>query len=193
MYGLPDADRHALEAVCGSEKLMYCVPFNIEGDRFVRGYLAITDKRIYKLLDGEVLLTVNIEGSDDFRVEVMYGRLLCPHRRSVAPCLPVHLGQKPCKILGDSPRLRDTCRDAQYHPGHKRPSGAFLSEMRQTLRQQYHDMPVLHGQARGLPQNVRHDKGTAADDVLPLHRRGVQRRVLVRCPVDRGSGGQQLP
>ena len=73
MYGLPDADRHALEAVCGSEKLMYCVPFNIEGDRFVRGYLAITDKRIYKLLDGEVLLTVNIEGSDDFRVEVMYG------------------------------------------------------------------------------------------------------------------------
>ena len=57
MYGLPDADRHALEAVCGSEKLMYCVPFNIEGDRFVRGYLAITDKRIYKLLDGEVLLT----------------------------------------------------------------------------------------------------------------------------------------
>ena len=73
MYGLPDADRHALEAVCGSEKLMYCVPFNIEGDRFVRGYLAITDKRIYKLLDGEVLLTVDIEGSDDFRVEVMYG------------------------------------------------------------------------------------------------------------------------
>ena len=73
MYGLPDADKHALEAVCGSEKLMYCVPFNIEGDRFVRGYLAITDKRIYKLLDGEVLLTVNIEGSDDFRVEVMYG------------------------------------------------------------------------------------------------------------------------
>lgn len=73
MYGLPDADRHALEAVCGSEKLMYCVPFNIEGDRFVRGYLAITDKRIYKLLDGEVLLTVKIEGSDDFRVEVMYG------------------------------------------------------------------------------------------------------------------------
>ena len=73
MYGLPDADRHALEAVCGSEKLMYCVPFNIEGDRFVRGYLAIPDKRIYKLLDGEVLLTVNIEGSDDFRVEVMYG------------------------------------------------------------------------------------------------------------------------
>ena len=73
MYGLPDADSHALEAVCGSEKLMYCVPFNIEGDRFVRGYLAITDKRIYKLLDGEVLLTVKIEGSADFRVEVMYG------------------------------------------------------------------------------------------------------------------------
>ena len=73
MYELPDADRHALEAACGSEKVMYCVPFNIEGERFVKGFLAITDKRIYKLLDGEVLLTVNIEGSDDFRVEVMYG------------------------------------------------------------------------------------------------------------------------
>lgn len=39
MYGLPDADRHALEAVCGSEKLMYCVPFNIEGDRVRPGVI----------------------------------------------------------------------------------------------------------------------------------------------------------
>lgn len=73
MYELPEADRRALDSVCGSEKLMYCVPFNIEDDRFVKGFLAITDKRIYKLLDGEVLLTVGIAGSDDFRIEVMYG------------------------------------------------------------------------------------------------------------------------
>ncbi len=73
MYELPDADKRVLETASSGERLMYCIPYNIESDRFVKGFLAITDKRIYKLLNGELLLTVNIEDSDDFRVEVMYG------------------------------------------------------------------------------------------------------------------------
>lgn len=73
MYELPDADRTALESASGGEKLMYCVPYNIEGDRFVKGFLAITDRKLYKLLNGELLLSLPIAESDDFRVEVMYG------------------------------------------------------------------------------------------------------------------------
>ncbi|MBE6636489.1 MAG: ATP-binding cassette domain-containing protein [Ruminococcaceae bacterium] len=73
-YDLPDADRAALEAAAPPDEiLMYAVPYNICEDRFVKGFLVITDKTIYKLLDGKVLLTLPIEGCDDFRVEVMYG------------------------------------------------------------------------------------------------------------------------
>ena len=74
MYDLPAIDRVAYEAAVGAEETrMYCVPYNIHEERFVKGFLVITDRRIYKLLEGEVLMTLPIEGSDDFRVEVMYG------------------------------------------------------------------------------------------------------------------------
>ena len=52
MYELPDADKRVLETASSGERLMYCIPYNIESDRFVKGFLAITDKRIYKLLNG---------------------------------------------------------------------------------------------------------------------------------------------
>ncbi len=74
MYELSANDRAAYDAAVGAEEtMMYCVPYNIHEDRFVKGFLVITDRRIYKLLEGEVLMTLPIEGSDDFRVEVMYG------------------------------------------------------------------------------------------------------------------------
>lgn len=74
MYDLPAIDRAAYDAAVGAEEtMMYCVPYNIHEERFVKGFLVITDRRIYKLLEGEVLMTLPIEGSDDFRVEVMYG------------------------------------------------------------------------------------------------------------------------
>jgi len=74
MYELSAIDRAAYEAAVGAaETMMYCVPYNIHEERFVKGFLVITDRRIYKLLEGEVLMTLPIEGSDDFRVEVMYG------------------------------------------------------------------------------------------------------------------------
>ena len=74
MYDLPAIDRAAYDAAVGAEEtMMYCVPYNIHEERFVKGFLVITDRRIYKLLEGAVLMTLPIEGSDDFRVEVMYG------------------------------------------------------------------------------------------------------------------------
>ena len=73
-YELPDADRLAFETTAQqTETLMYAIPYNICEDHFVKGYLVITDRTIYKLLDGKVLFTLPIEGCDDFRIEVMYG------------------------------------------------------------------------------------------------------------------------
>ena len=74
MYELPQNDREAFEkAVSPDEKLMYCLPFNILDDKFVNGYMAFTDKKIYKLLDGNLINEYVIEGSEDYRTEVMYG------------------------------------------------------------------------------------------------------------------------
>ncbi|MDD4772719.1 MAG: ATP-binding cassette domain-containing protein [Eubacteriales bacterium] len=74
LYELPQADRKAYDAAVGSdEKLMYCLPFNIYKDKFVDGYMAFTGKRIYKLLNGELLGVWPIIGSEDFHTEVMYG------------------------------------------------------------------------------------------------------------------------
>lgn len=74
MFELPEADRAAYEAaVSKEEKLLYCLPFDICDDRFVSGYVAFTDRSIYKLLDGRLLATFSLEGASDFKTEVMYG------------------------------------------------------------------------------------------------------------------------
>ena len=74
MFDLPEKDRAVFEGAVGeNEKLMYCVPFNILEDRFVSGYIAITNKSIYKILDGVLLSEYKIEGAKGFKTEVMYG------------------------------------------------------------------------------------------------------------------------
>ena len=72
-YDLPENDQKILESALSTEKLMYAVPFNILEDRFVNGYIAVTDRRIYKLLDGKLLNVWDLEGASGFTTEVMYG------------------------------------------------------------------------------------------------------------------------
>lgn len=74
MYDLPAPDSEKFESARGKdEKLMYCLPFNIHENRFVEGYIAFTNKNMYKLLDGELLAVYPIIGSSKFKTEVMYG------------------------------------------------------------------------------------------------------------------------
>ncbi len=74
MYELPDADRKAYEAAVGpDEKLLYCVPFNILDDKFVEGYMAFTNKKIYKLEGGRLLEVFDLSHATAFWTEVMYG------------------------------------------------------------------------------------------------------------------------
>ncbi len=74
MYDLPEADKAAFDANVGTdERLMYCLPFSIYQDNFVSGYVAFTNKRMYKLLNGELLGIFPISGSKNFHTEVMYG------------------------------------------------------------------------------------------------------------------------
>ncbi|MDD6798863.1 MAG: ABC transporter ATP-binding protein [Firmicutes bacterium] len=73
-FELPDADKQAVEKAMGSdEKQIYCVPYNIYQNKYVNGYIVITNKYIYKLLNGEVIATFSLDGASDFRFEVMYG------------------------------------------------------------------------------------------------------------------------
>ncbi len=74
MFDLPKAERQVLDtAIRDGEKLMYCVPFNILEDKFVSGFIAITNEKIYKILGDALLCEYRISGAKDFRTEVMYG------------------------------------------------------------------------------------------------------------------------
>ncbi len=74
MFDMPRGERAVFDSHAGDdEKLLYCIPFNILEDRFVSGYIAITNKKIYKILDGELLSEYTLEGATGFKTEVMYG------------------------------------------------------------------------------------------------------------------------
>lgn len=74
MFDLPERERAVFEAaVHEGEKLMYCIPFNILEDKFVSGFIAITNKKIYKILDDKLLSEYSLAGATGFKTEVMYG------------------------------------------------------------------------------------------------------------------------
>ena len=73
-YELNAADSQAFEgAKTPEETKLYCLPYDVEGDSFVNGFLVITGKRIYKILSGEVKAVFVLKELTDFRAEAMYG------------------------------------------------------------------------------------------------------------------------
>ncbi len=74
LFDLPEKDKAAFDAsVSADEKVMYILPYNFEGEKRVDGYIAVTDKYIYKLLDGEILFKYDIYTLSEFSTEVQYG------------------------------------------------------------------------------------------------------------------------
>ena len=74
MFELPAEDQAIFDASVGEgEKTMYCLPYNIEDDSFVEGYMVFTDKFIYKILKGELKAKFELARMTDFTTEMMYG------------------------------------------------------------------------------------------------------------------------
>ncbi|MBQ8508583.1 MAG: ATP-binding cassette domain-containing protein [Clostridia bacterium] len=74
LFDLPETEQKVLDSAIGAdEKLMYCVPFNILEDKFVDGFVAITNLKIYKILNDQLLASYVIKGATGFKTEVMYG------------------------------------------------------------------------------------------------------------------------
>lgn len=74
MYDLPEQDERAFLAAVGEgEQRMYCLPYNIEVDRFVSGWMVFTDQYIYKILDGELKEKFKMSELSDFSTENLYG------------------------------------------------------------------------------------------------------------------------
>lgn len=75
LYDLPPKSRVALEMqFSDDERIMYCLPYNIEGKRFVSdGYTVITDECIYKVLGDEIIYRREIDKMSDFGTETHYG------------------------------------------------------------------------------------------------------------------------
>ena len=73
LFDLPEKEKAAFDGAVGvGEKLMYCVPFNILEDKFVNGFIAITNQRIYKILDDKLLEVYEIAGATGFKTEVEF-------------------------------------------------------------------------------------------------------------------------
>ncbi len=74
LYQLPDADKCALpESAFKEEKEYYCIPFNYMNGQTVSGFLYVTDKHIYKTLNGVLLDTWTLSEMSGFSVEKLYG------------------------------------------------------------------------------------------------------------------------
>ena len=74
MFDLPETEKRVLDtSMQPSEKLMYCMPFNILDDMFVSGYIAVTNEKIYKILGDKLLKSYPLAGATGFKTEVMYG------------------------------------------------------------------------------------------------------------------------
>ena len=73
LYDMPQSDFEVFQKASEGEKLMYCLPFNMLDRNFVKGFVAFTNKKMYKILNGEILDIFDIIGSSEFKTEVMYG------------------------------------------------------------------------------------------------------------------------
>lgn len=75
LYELPKIQKEVFEkARSNDEKLMYCLPFNIEGDSFINdGYMVFTDKYIYKIRGEKLDDKFDLSRCSDFSTEILYG------------------------------------------------------------------------------------------------------------------------
>ena len=75
LYELPKKQREVFDSACSKdEKLMYCLPFNIEGDSFINdGYMVFTDKYIYKIIGDKLDCKFDLSKCSDFSTEILYG------------------------------------------------------------------------------------------------------------------------
>ena len=74
MYDLPELDRAAYNASAEEgEKMMYVIPFNVLEDKFVNGWTVVTDRRIFCILNGEILREIDLSHCTIFSTEVLYG------------------------------------------------------------------------------------------------------------------------
>ncbi len=74
MYELSESNRSAYDSAAETdEKIMYSIPFNVLDEKFVDGRTVVTDRKIYCILDGNIVNTFELERCTVFSTEVMYG------------------------------------------------------------------------------------------------------------------------
>lgn len=74
MYDLPDTEKQVYSSSSSAgERIMYCVPYNIEGDKFVSGFVVITDRFIYRICRDRLMGRFDLSHMSDFSAEMLYG------------------------------------------------------------------------------------------------------------------------
>ncbi|MBQ7727987.1 MAG: ABC transporter ATP-binding protein [Clostridia bacterium] len=72
-FDLPAENARAVPEMKPGEKKMYCLPYNFQEEKIVNGYMLFTNRRIFKLLKGQLLETYDVSQMSDFTVEKMFG------------------------------------------------------------------------------------------------------------------------
>lgn len=73
-FELPARDAEIFHLSKGKEeRILYCVPFDFYHEKRVAGYMVFTEKRIYKILGGELLQKHDFSDLSDFSVDIMFG------------------------------------------------------------------------------------------------------------------------
>lgn len=73
LCNMPQGAAAAFERAAGGESLRYCVPFDLYEDRLSEGYIACTDRHIYKIAADEVVKIYDLSRMSAFSVETMHG------------------------------------------------------------------------------------------------------------------------
>ena len=74
LFDLSPADKAAFDAAAGEdERILYCLPFDIEFQTRVDGRMVFTNKSIYKINEGKLEAKWDFSRLSDFSVETLYG------------------------------------------------------------------------------------------------------------------------
>lgn len=74
LYSLPATLKEAIKKESDNEKILYCIPYDIEGDNFIDdGYIAVTAHCILKTRRMKVVEKYYLSDLSDFHTEKLYG------------------------------------------------------------------------------------------------------------------------
>lgn len=70
LYELPKAYELLIRGKCNQDEIKFCLPYDLsEGGSFAEGFLAVTEKKVFVLFEGELVKTVELSENMEFKAQ----------------------------------------------------------------------------------------------------------------------------